>query len=45
MAVRTGGWGGGNPPNILPSKNIKSIKITTYKTVYSNKVKIGSLYS
>ena len=28
------------PPNILPTTKIKSLKITTYKSVY--KVKIGS---
>ena len=44
MAVGTGGGGrgGGNcppPPNILPTK--KSLKITTYKSVYINKDKIG----
>ena len=29
------------PPNILPTKKFKSLKITTYKSVYSNKDKIG----
>ena len=43
MAVGTGGGGGGNCPlNILPDKKIKSLKITTYKHVYSNKAKICS---
>ena len=44
MAVGTGGGeqGGGRncpPPNILPAKKFKSVKITTYKHVYSNKAK------
>ena len=43
MAVGTGSRGGVNcpPPNILPTPKIKSFKITTYKSVYSNKDKIG----
>ena len=39
MVVGTGGgeqWGGGGN---LPTKKIKSFKITTYKSVYSNKLK------
>ena len=32
MAVGTGGAGGGQlPPNILPTKKIKSLKIVRYK--------------
>ena len=32
MAVGTGGGRGGNcPPNILPTKKIKSLKIVRYK--------------
>ena len=48
MAVGTGGQGGGAiapPPNILPTKKFKSLKITTYKSVYSNKDKIGFKFS
>ena len=36
MAVGTGEGG-----NILPTKKIKGLQITTYKSVYSNKDKIG----
>ena len=39
MAVGTGGRGGGNcppPPIFCQPKNIKSLKITTHKSVYSN---------
>ena len=39
---RRGGGQGGNPPNILPAKKIESLKIATYKSVYSKKAKIGS---
>ena len=40
MAVGAGG--GGNPLNILTTKKkIKSLNITIYKSVYSNKAKIG----
>ena len=39
MAVGTGGAGGNPPPNILPTQKIK---ITIYKSVYSNKAKIDS---
>ena len=48
MAVGTGGRGGGNcpPPQIYcHPKKFKSLKITTYKFVYSNKDKIGFLFS
>ena len=46
MAVGTGGGaggGGGNcpPPIFCQPKKFKSLKITTYKSVYSNKDKIG----
>ena len=43
MAVGTGGGAGGAiaPPNILPIKKFKSLRIMTYKSVYSNKDKIG----
>ena len=43
MAVGTGGQGEGQspPPNILPTKNLKS-KNKTYTSVYINKAKIGS---
>ena len=50
MAVETGGgargWGGGQPPTIFcqPIK-INSLRITTYKSVYSNKANIGSYLS
>ena len=39
MAVGTGGAGGGGG-NCQPKK-FKSLKLTTYKSVYSNKDKIG----
>ena len=49
MAVGTGDAGGGGGicplPNILPTKKLKSLKTTTYKSVNMNKVKIGSYYS
>ena len=32
--------GGQLPPNILPTKRIKRLKIVTYKEVYINKAKI-----
>ena len=32
-------------PNILPTKKIKSLKITTHKSMYSNKGKIGFKFS
>ena len=42
MAVGTGGQGGQLPPAIFcQPKKFKSLKITTYKSVYSNKDKIG----
>ena len=43
MAVGTGGGGAGgkSPSNILPTKKIESLEITTYKSVYSNKDIIG----
>ena len=43
MAVGTGGGGrGGSPPPIFcQPKKFKSLKITTHKSVYSNKDKIG----
>ena len=46
MAVGTGGAGGGAiapppPPIFCQPKKFKSLKITTYKSVYSNKDKIG----
>ena len=43
MAVGTGGAGGAiaPPPNILPTKKFKSLKITTHKSVYSNRDEIG----
>ena len=43
MAVGTGGAGGAiaPPPIFCQPKKIKSLKITTYKSVYSNKDKIG----
>ena len=44
MAVGTGGQGGGAiapPPIFCQPKKFKSLKITTYKSVYSNKDKIG----
>ena len=38
MAVGTGGQGEQlPPPNILPTKKIKSLKIVIYKQVYINK--------
>ena len=44
MAVGTGGGQGGGqlpPPQYFANqKNFKSLKITTYKSVYSNKDKI-----
>ena len=39
---RNRGGGGAGGANILPTK-IKSLKITTHKSVYSNKAKIGSV--
>ena len=47
MAVGTGGGGGGGncPPNILPTKKIKSLNIMRYKSLYSNKAKLGSYLS
>ena len=44
MAVGTGGRGCQlpPPPNILPTQKIKSSKIMTYKSAYSNKAKTGS---
>ena len=47
MAIGTGGRGGGAlpPPHILPTQKIKSLNITTYKSLYSNKAKIGSYSS
>ena len=42
MAVGTGGAGGAiAPPIFCQPKKFKSLKITTYKSVYSNKDKIG----
>ena len=43
MAVGTGGQGGGQlpPPIFCQPKKFKSLKIRTYKLVYSNKDKIG----
>ena len=45
MAVGTGGAGGAiappPPPIFCQPKKFKSLKITTYKSVYSNKDKIG----
>ena len=42
MAVGTGGGANPPPPPIFcQPKNFKSLKITTYKLVYSNKDKIG----
>ena len=42
MAVGTGGAGGAiAPPIFCQPKKFKSFKITTYKSVYSNKDKIG----
>ena len=43
MAVGTGGQGGGGncPPIFCQPKKFKSLTITTYKSVYSNKDKIG----
>ena len=47
MAVGTWGTGGNYPPP-LPifnqSKKFKSKKIMTYKSVYTNKAKIGSKF-
>ena len=37
-----GGGGGGQPPNILAKKKSKSLKTTTYKSVYCIKAKICS---
>ena len=43
MAVGTGGRGDCPPPPIFcPTKKFKSIKTTTYKSVYRNKAKICS---
>ena len=42
MTVGTGGAGGAiAPPIFCQPKKFKSFKITTYKSVYSNKDKIG----
>ena len=41
MAVGTGGGGNPPPPIFCQPKEFKSLKITTYKSVYSNKDKIG----
>ena len=45
MAVGTGGGGAGGgaiaPPIFCQPKKFKSLKITTHKSVYSNKDKIG----
>ena len=43
MAVGTGGQGGQLPPPPIfcQPKKFKSLKITTHKSVYSNKDKIG----
>ena len=43
MAVGTGGAGGGGncPPIFCQPKKFKSLEIKTYKSVYSNKDKIG----
>ena len=44
MAVGTGGGQGGGaiaPPIFCQPKKFKSLKITTYKSVYINKDKIG----
>ena len=42
MAVGTGGAGGAiAPPIFCQPKKFKSLKITTHKSVYSNKDKIG----
>ena len=42
MAVGTGGAGGAiAPPIFCQPKKFKSSKITTYKSVYINKDKIG----
>ena len=42
MGVGTGGAGGAiAPPIFCQPKNFKSLKITTHKSVYSNKDKIG----
>ena len=44
MAVGTGGQGGGQfppPPIFCQPKKFKSLKITTHKSMYSNKDKIG----
>ena len=38
---RNRGQGAGAIANILPTKKFKSLKITTLKSVYSNKDKIG----
>ena len=45
MAVGTGGQGAIAPPPspiLCQPQKLKMIKITTYKSVHSNKVKIGS---
>ena len=44
MAVGTGGEGVtiAPPPIFWQPQKIKNLKITTYKSVYSNKVKIDS---
>ena len=42
MAVGTGGEAGGGGGNILRNRKVKCLKSMTYKSVYSNKAKIGS---
>ena len=43
MAVGTGGVQlPPPPPYFAKPKKVKSLKITTYKSVYNNKAKIGS---
>ena len=39
---REQGWGQLPPPHIFPTKKIQEFKITTYKSVYSNKAEIDS---